>query len=77
MRTSFRVEGVDEDDMLNVRRGPSEFAETIGAIPPLARGVKIVGPCREGWCPVVHGRIKGWVNGSYLAAEGTAPAPGR
>jgi hypothetical protein len=74
MRTSFRVAGVDEDDMLNVRSGPSEFAETIGVIPPEGRGVKIVGECRDGWCPIVHGRTRGWVNGYYLVAEGTSAA---
>lgn len=77
MRTSFRVAGVDADDILNVRSGPSETAAPVGAIPPEGRGVKIVGPCREAWCPIEHGRTRGWVNRYYLAAEdaGSTAAP--
>jgi hypothetical protein len=33
------------------------------------RGVQIVGACREEWCPVRHGRLKGWVNRYYLAED--------
>jgi hypothetical protein len=31
--------------------------------------VQIVGPCRDLWCPIRHGRLKGWVNRYYLAAD--------
>jgi len=66
---SFRVAGVDEDDMLNVRSGPSEHAEPIGGLAPESRGVQIVGRCFEAWCPVRHGRVSGWVNRHYLVEE--------
>lgn len=68
----YQVAGVDEDDVLNIRNGPSEDHDAVGAIPPTARGVKIVGNCEDDWCPVTHGSMKGWVNSYYLAPE---PAP--
>ncbi len=70
---SFRVAGVDEDDMLNVRSGPSEQYATVGELPPEGHGVKIVGPCRADWCPIRHGSTTGWVNRTFLAEETTSP----
>ncbi len=73
---SFRVAGVAEDDTLNVRSGPSEYHPRVGAIPPASRGVRIVGPCRDDWCPIQHGRVSGWVNRYYLAVESYGASPG-
>jgi hypothetical protein len=64
---SFRVAGVDEDDVLNVRNGPSAEHGVIGSILPDAAGIKIVGPCVSAWCPIQHGGITGWVNSAYLS----------
>ena len=66
---SFRVSGVVDGDMLNVRSGPSEYHQAVGSIPARGRGVQIVGGCRELWCPIRHGRLKGWVNRYYLAED--------
>ncbi len=66
---SFRVSRVVEGDMLNVRAGPSEYHDQVGAIPARGRGVQIVGACRELWCPIRHGSLKGWVNRYYLAED--------
>lgn len=68
-QASFRVAGVNFGDTLNVRRGPSEFHVTVGSISPQARGVRIVGECRELWCPIRYGRVAGWVNRYYLAED--------
>jgi uncharacterized protein YraI len=68
-QVSFRVAGVGDGDTLNVRSGPSEYHPSVGRIPPGGRGVQIVGACREEWCPVRHGRLKGWVNRYYLAED--------
>jgi len=65
----YRVRGVDANDVLNVRRGPSDGHASIAAIPPSGRRVRITGPCEQVWCPVQYGRIKGWVNSLYLAEE--------
>ena len=68
---SFRVARVDEDDMLNVRSGPSEEHRVIGIITPRGHGVRIMGPCRADWCPIRHGGVAGWVHRYYLAEEGS------
>ena len=64
---SFRVAGVDEDDVLNVRNGPSAEHGVIGNILPDAADIKIVGPCVSAWCPIHHRGITGWVNSFYLS----------
>lgn len=66
---SFRVAGVGEDDMLNIRNGPSEQHAAVGIISPRGRGVRITGACVDEWCPVRHGAMAGWVNRYYLTAE--------
>jgi hypothetical protein len=64
---SFRVAGVDLDDVLNVRNGPSPEHDVIGSILPDAAGIKIVGPCVSAWCPIQHRSLSGWVNSFYLS----------
>lgn len=72
---TFMVAGVEEDDVLYVRDGPSADHASIGALSPQAQGVKIQGTCQQEWCPVVHKSIKGWVNTYYLVAETPARSP--
>ena len=69
VQVSFRVSGVIDGDTLNVRSGPSENHPPVGRIPASGRGVHIVGTCRDTWCPIKHGRLKGWVNRYYLAED--------
>jgi hypothetical protein len=69
VQISFRVAGVIAGDTLNVRNGPSEYHPTVGRIPAGGRGVQIVGACRDLWCPIRHGRLKGWANRYYLAED--------
>src|SRR5262249_58247049 len=66
---SLRVARVERGDELNVRRGPSEFHQTLGTIPSEGRGVRLIGNCDELWCPVRYGYLSGWVNANYLAEE--------
>lgn len=68
-RPTFRVAGVERDDALNVRSGPSQYSEIVGEIAPRGSGVVIVGQCQESWCPIEHDQVRGWVNRNYLAAE--------
>jgi uncharacterized protein YraI len=65
---TYRVVGVEYDDVLNIRSGPSVRYPVVGAIPPGGRGVRLVGHC-QGWCPISYNGAYGWVNGYYLAAE--------
>ena len=69
VQISFRVSGVVAGDTLNVRNGPSEYHPAVGRIPASGRGVQIVGACRDLWCPIRHGRLKGWANRYYLAED--------
>jgi hypothetical protein len=69
---SFRVTGVDEDDVLNVRAGPSSEHPLVGVVSSSGRDVKLAGACVAEWCPIKHHGVSGWVNRLYLAEE-TAP----
>jgi SH3 domain-containing protein len=73
----FRVAGVADDDILNVRAGPSQSYPPVGEIPPRGRRVHITGECRGAWCPIRHGRVRGWVNRYYLAEDRSAAAMSR
>ena len=72
---TFMVAGVDEDDVLYVRDGPSTDHASIGALSPQAQGVKILGICQQEWCPVALHGVMGWVNTYYLVAESLAATP--
>lgn len=79
---SYRVVMVADDDVLNVRQGPSAEHAAIAALGPDASGVRILGPCRSDWCFVRHNDIVGWVNSTYLAAVAesrrqSSPSAGR
>lgn len=70
----FRVYGVESFDVLNVRRGPAEDYDSIGAIPASGRRVEITGRCEDEWCPIRYGQVRGWVNSYYLVAEAPSGA---
>lgn len=72
---TFMVAGVDENDVLYVREGPSMEHASVGALPPQAQGVTILGNCQQAWCLVAHHGIKGWVNAYYLAAQDPVVLP--
>jgi hypothetical protein len=65
----FKVVNVRVSDVLNVRKGPSEDHDVVGAIPSRGRGVAVTGDCRSQWCPVPHLELRGWVNKNYLEGE--------
>lgn len=71
---SFRVTGVAEADVLNVRQGPSADHAVVATLAPGTRGIRAAGICSETWCPVQHGGIIGWVSRRFLAFE--APVAG-
>jgi hypothetical protein len=65
----FKVVNVRNDDVLNVRSGPSADFDIVGELSPGSHGIAVTSPCRSHWCPVEHGSISGWVNSTYLAPE--------
>lgn len=72
---TFKVAGVDESDVLYVREGPSMDHASVGALPPRAQGVKILGSCQQTWCRIAHQGMQGWVNTYYLTAQDPVVAP--
>lgn len=64
---SFSVYGVAEDDVLNMRSGPSDEYAIVGVIPPNASAVRMVGSCVALWCEIQFRNTRGWVNRYYLA----------
>ncbi len=65
----YIVANVRQDDVLNVRSGPSTEYDVVAALRPGSRGVVITGDCQSDWCPVQHQVASGWVNRSFLISE--------
>jgi Bacterial SH3 domain/Peptidase M15 len=65
----YMVANVEEDDVLNVRSGPSTDFDVVAELQPGIRGIAITGACRSQWCPVQHALTRGWVNRMYLADD--------
>lgn len=70
------VVGVERGDALHMRTGPGFFNPIVADIHPRACGIKVVGPCFIGWCPVSFRGRSGWANASYMVSE-TQPGPHR
>lgn len=66
---AFKVAGVGEDDVLNIRNGPSSEHPPVGAIPADGQGVRMAGSCQSEWCPIVYRGVSGWVNRIYLIED--------
>ena len=74
--SAWCVVQVQRGDVLQIRSGPGPGFNSVGAIPPTACGVKIIGPCSGSWCPVEFQRYRGFSNSYYLLSE-TTPAGAR
>ena len=66
---TFAVTGVPQFDVLNVRNGPSADHAIIGRLAPDSRGIRIDGPCVDGWCQIRFRAVAGWVNRSWLISD--------
>jgi SH3-like domain-containing protein len=64
-----RVIDVAANDVLCIRSGPAADRPIVGSIPPNGRAVHMVGACRDKWCPIEYGGVRGWVNRGYLTSE--------
>ncbi|MGC8011007.1 SH3 domain-containing protein, partial [Salmonella enterica] len=67
--SAYKVVNIREDDVLNVRSGPSSEHAVVAALQPGSRGVIITGDCESDWCPVQHAAGSGWVNRTFLVSE--------
>lgn len=70
----FKVANVRDDDVLNIRSGPSADFDVVGELLPDTRGITVTSACRAKWCPVQHHATSGWVNSIYLVPEESSPA---
>ncbi len=66
---TFRVVGVPDYDVLNIRSGPSADDAVVGTIAPTGRGIRLTGRCRLEWCVFTHKGTQGWINRYYLSIE--------
>jgi hypothetical protein len=74
---AYRVVGVADSDVLNMRTHPFHAAPIVSVIPPNGRGVHRLGPCQGVWCLVRWQSRTGWVNAIYLEADAVrATVPG-
>lgn len=62
---TYRVVGVEDWDVLNVRSGPSARYSIVGELPPGACGLDIIQD-RGRWIKVRVGDVVGWVNARYV-----------
>lgn len=59
-----------------LRSGPSWRNDPVGSLPAGTCGVQLVGKCVSGWCDVMLGNRRGWVDSRQVDVhEGAAPAP--
>lgn len=79
----YDVQGVAEDDVLNIRAEPSAGASIVGQLAHDAEAVEVIRPNpRQTWGLVNHGEGTGWVSLSYLQRRpgqwfGARPDPAR
>jgi hypothetical protein len=74
----FRVFGVEQGDVLNVRDRPNTDGKIVAQIPPDARKVEVrrcAGDSSERWCKVTYAGATGWVNAGFLRHLATGAAP--
>lgn len=63
---TWRVRGVADWDVLNLRSRPTARSHKVGRLPPYANGVHCLGPCQGNWCRVSWRGQVGWVNMRFL-----------
>ncbi|MGW8180871.1 MAG: SUMF1/EgtB/PvdO family nonheme iron enzyme, partial [bacterium] len=77
--SSFRVVGIDSNDVLNVRSGPGVNSAIVGAIPHDGIGVLVTGQGRmiedNLWVPIVYQDLIGWVDSKFLWEDQRSSEP--
>lgn len=57
---------IAKGDTLKVRAAPGQNQMLRFGFPAGVCGVKLTGPCKDGWCPVEYRSYKGWAEQRYL-----------
>jgi SH3-like domain-containing protein len=60
------IVGIAKGDTLKVRAGPGPDQTLRFGFPPGVCGVRITGPCKDGWCPVEYRIYRGWAEQQHL-----------
>lgn len=77
-KKAFKVVNVANNDVLNIRSGPSSDHGVVGELQPGSGGITMTGGCKAMWCPIQHETKSGWVNRKYLAVVASlSPVPPR
>lgn len=63
---TYRVRGVADWDVLNIRSRPTSRSRIVGEISPYGSGIHCLGPCRGNWCRISWRGIIGWAHMRYL-----------
>jgi Bacterial SH3 domain len=74
----FRVFGVKQGDVLNVRERPNTDGKIVAQIPPDASNVEVhscAADSSQRWCKVTYSGATGWANASYLRHLATGAPP--
>lgn len=66
---TFRVVGIAQNDVLNIREYPTTSSRILEMIPPDGHGIEYL--CRRSgsWLFVQYGRAQGWASGNFLLPE--------
>ena len=62
----YSVTGVQDDDVLNVRREPTVQSDIIGVLEPDAADIEVVALSENGWGLLNTGEGSGWVNMRFM-----------
>lgn len=73
--TYNQVVGVANDDVLNIRSGPTSQGSVVGSLQPDAAPIEVI-ETREGWGRVIAGEGNGWVRMKYLQEMQSASVKG-
>lgn len=60
------VHAVATGDSLPVRSGPGLHQSVTGRLGADDCGIRLVGACRDGWCEMARGEVRGWVDTRYV-----------
>lgn len=63
---TYRVRGVADWDVLNMRSQPTARSSLVGSIAPHGSGIHCLGPCKGNWCRVSWRGMVGWVHMKFL-----------
>lgn len=65
----YKVVGVRQGDVLNIRTTGSASSAIVSTIPSNATGIQVTGAEVQGWVPVTYQGTSGWVNKRFITPD--------